>query len=112
MARSNEPLWWAPFMAGAGMSAFFMPILIVITSIALARGWVDEPQLYKLMQSYMVRIPLALLVSLSLIHAAHRLRFLLVDLGLKHIRGLISVVCYGAALVGTVLAILAIRISS
>jgi fumarate reductase subunit D len=111
MARSNEPLWWAPFMAGAGVAALLMPATIVITSIGVALGWIDEEGLWRLLRSPWVRAYLFVLISLSLFHAAHRLRFVLVDLGLKAIRSAIAVVCYASAVVGTVLAaVLALRL--
>ena len=111
MARSNEPLWWAPFMAGAGVAALFMPATIFLTSIGVVLGWIDEEGLTRLLRSPWVRAYLFVLISLSLFHAAHRLRFVLVDLGLKAIRNLVAVVCYTSAIVGSVLAaVLALRL--
>lgn len=106
MARSNEPLWWAPFFAGAGVSALLMPATIVVTSIAVAAGWIDEERLRALLGNTWVRVYLAVLISLSLFHAVHRIRFVLVDLGLKAIRGPIAVLCYGSALAGTAAALM------
>jgi fumarate reductase subunit D len=97
-------------MAGAGVSALLMPATIVITSLGVALGWIDEEGLWRLLHNPWVRVYLFILISLSLFHAAHRLRFVLVDLGLKAIRNLIALVCYGSAIVGTVLAaVLALR---
>jgi fumarate reductase subunit D len=104
MARSNEPLWWVPFMAGAGASAFLMPITIVITSIAVGLGWITWDQMYRLLNNPLVRIYLVVLISLSLFHAAHRLRFVLIDLLTP--RGALSLICYGSAIVGTVVVII------
>lgn len=106
MARSNEPLWWAPFMAGAGVAALLMPVTIFLTSVAVLSGWLGEERLWELMGNPFVRVYLFVLISLSLFHAAHRLRFVLIDLGLKSVRGLISVFCYGAAIAGTLVTIL------
>jgi fumarate reductase subunit D len=106
MAKSNEPLWWAPFMAGAGLAAFFMPATIFLTSIAVAAGWLDEDRLWRLLNNPFVRLYVFLLIALPLFHAAHRLRFILVDLGLKAAHKIIAVLCYGSAIVGTVLAAL------
>jgi len=49
---------------------------------------------------------LFILISLSLFHALHRIRFILVDLGLKEAKGMIATVCYGIAFVGTFVALL------
>jgi fumarate reductase subunit D len=110
MARSNEPLWWAPFMAGAGVAALLMPVTIFLTSVAVMSGWLGEEPLRSLLDNTFVRLYLFVLIALSLFHAAHRLRFVLIDLGLKSIRGFVSALCYGAAIVGTLLTIvLALR---
>lgn len=106
MARSNEPLVWAPFFAGAGMSALLMPVTIVLTGLALAAGWISASQLYAAANHPLGRLYLFVLVSLSLFHALHRIRFILVDLGLKSIRGAIGVACYGAAVLGSFFAAL------
>jgi fumarate reductase subunit D len=90
-------------MAGAGLSAFFMPATIFLTSIAVATGWMTEEKLRALLANPLVRIYLVVLISLSLFHAAHRLRFVLIDL--LTARGALSLICYGTAIVGTVAAI-------
>ena len=36
--NTNEPFWWALFMAGAGMIGMFLPILILVFGIALPLG--------------------------------------------------------------------------
>jgi fumarate reductase subunit D len=93
-------------MAGAGVAALLMPATIALTSIGVALGWIDENGLWKLLSSPWVRAYLFVVLFLSLFHAAHRLRFVLVDLGLKAVQGLVAVVCYGSAIVGTVFAAL------
>jgi len=111
MAKSNEPVWWAPFMGGAGIAALLMPITIFLTSVAVAADWLTEQRLWDLLGNPLARVYLFVLISLSLFHAAHRLRFVLIDLGLKAARDVIGVLCYGSAILGTVLAAtLALRI--
>ena len=105
MAKSNEPLVWLPFFAGAGLSALLMPILIVITLIA-SYGGIPANDLHALLNHWLVRLILFLLISLSLFHALHRIRFILVDLGLKAAHGLIAALCYGFAIMGTLVALL------
>jgi fumarate reductase subunit D len=106
MARSNEPLWWAPFFAGAGIAALLMPITIVLTSLAVAGGWMTAARLFDLLHYPLTRIVLFILISLSFFHAFFRIRFMLVDFGLKHFRGLIVAICNGLAIVGTVVALI------
>ena|SRR5436190_23706031 len=105
MAKSNEPLVWAPFFAGAGLSALLMPVLIVIVLFASYAG-PESFNLRGLINHWFVRIVLFILISLSLFHALHRIRFILVDLGLKAAHGLIAVLCYGLAVMGTLIALL------
>ena len=103
MARSNEPLWWAPFMAGAGIAALLMPITIFLTSIAVYLRWVDEAGVWRMLRNRYVLVYLLVLIVFSLFHAAHRLRYVLTDL--LTARGALALLCYGSAVVGTVVAI-------
>jgi len=105
MAKSNEPLVWAPFFAGAGVSALLMPVFIVILLVASYTG-PESLDLRGLVSHWLVRLVLFFLVSLSLFHAVHRIRFILVDLGLKSAHGLIAALCYGFAVMGTLVALL------
>lgn len=107
MGRSNEPFWWALFSAGGVVAAFLMPITIVITSFGVALGWVSSAQLFMLLKNPLVRVYLVILISLPLFHWAHRFRFTLVDLGLKKAKGIIAVLCYGSAILGSALAVVA-----
>jgi len=104
MARSNEPLVWAPFFAGAGLSAMLMPILILVVLIG-SYGGLSSEDLRGLINHWYVRVVLFVLISMSLFHAVHRIRFILVDLGLKEAKHLIANVCYGFAIIGTLLAL-------
>ena len=106
MAKSNEPLVWSLFSAGGVISAFLVPILIVLLGIAMPLNLVtpDYTKLLSLVSHPLTRIVLFFLIALSLMHWAHRFRFTLVDLGLKSLSGLIAFVCYGAAIVGTIVA--------
>jgi fumarate reductase subunit D len=105
MAKSNEPLVWAPFFAGAGISALLMPVLIVIM-LATSYSGPDAFDLRGLLNNWLVRLILFFLISLSLFHAVHRIRFIFVDLGLKSASGLIAALCYGFAVMGTLVALL------
>ena len=105
MARSNEPLFWLPFFAGAGFAAFFMPVVILITIVA-GKGGIAANDLADLLEKPLTRLFLFILISLSLFHAVHRIRYILVDLGLKSGKGVIAALCYGFAIMGTLVAAL------
>jgi len=109
MAKSNEPIWWSLFSAGGVVAAFLVPVLILITGIAWPLGLLpgDALQFAKmqaLLSHPLTRVFCFVLISLPLFHWAHRFRFTLVDVGLKSIHTLIAVLCYGAAIVGTIAA--------
>ena len=104
MTKSNEPFWWAFFGAGGMVAALLMPITILLTSIGVAAGWLTEDRLRALLSNRLTRLYLFLLIALPLFHWAHRFRFTLVDLGLRSARGVITVLCYGSAILGTLVA--------
>jgi len=104
MARSNEPIWWSLFSAGGVVAAFFIPVTIVVTALAVPAGWVSDENFYSLLQQPLVRLYLFVLISLPLFHWAHRFRYVIADLGLRGGGRLPAIVCYGAAILGTVLA--------
>lgn len=109
MKKSNEPFWWALFGAGGVISAMFMPVLVFFFGLAMPLGWISGPNYEKLQamtELLPVRIFLFALISLSLLHWAHRFRFTLYDgLQVKHLNELIATICYGAAIFGSLVAI-------
>lgn len=106
--RTNDPFWWTLFGAGGTFSAFFIPVHVLLFGIAFPLGWIDPPgyeSLLELVQHPISRIYLFALISLSLFHWAHRFRYTLYDgLMLKHLEIYIVIFCYGAAIIGTVIA--------
>ena len=108
MAKSNEPFVWSLFSAGGVVAALLVPVLILLLGLAAPLGWVqlDYQELADLVRHPLTRLVLFALISLPLFHWAHRFRFTLVDLGLKKFSALIAYACYGAAVAGTMLALL------
>lgn len=105
MARSNEPLWWGPFSAGMMIDALCVPALILITGFLWPNHRATSAaQVQALINAVLPRLFLAVVISLSFFHGAHRLRFFLVDVGVKGGRTGIAVASYGLAILGTVLA--------
>jgi fumarate reductase subunit D len=105
MARTNEPIAWSLFGAGGVVAALLLPVMILLTGIAVPAGWISQSGLYNLVHHPLTRLYLFVVISLSLFHAAHRTRFVLIDLGLKPIAGLVAALCYTLAIVGTLLAV-------
>ena len=105
MAKSNEPIWWSLFSAGGVVAAFLIPITLVLTGFSVRLGWTTAEGLRELVVgSLLVKLYLFVIISLPLFHWAHRFRYVAVDLGVKGVGGLLAVLCYGAAIAGTVMA--------
>jgi len=108
MAKSNEPIWWSLFSAGGMVAAMILPILIIITGILVPFGLAgDDPLNFErihtaVAQNSYVKLILFIVINLPLFHWAHRFRFTLVDVGLKSMSTLISILCYGGAIAGTI----------
>lgn len=104
---SNEPFWWALFGAGGVVAAMVLPVLLILTGLAIPLGVVEAPDydsLRGLLSSPACRIVLFGIITLSLFHWAHRFRFTLYDgLQLKHLEALIVVLTYGVAIIATIL---------
>ena len=105
--KSNDPFFWSLFGAGGALSAMLIPAFLFLVGIATPLGWIDGPTPEKVeifLLHPLTRIVSFFIVSLSLFHWAHRFRFTLYDgLQLKHLFHLIAVICYGVALVGSLI---------
>ena len=105
MAKVNKALFWSLFAAGGTVTAFVFPVLALITLIA-ASGSPPEIMGFEQMQGMLAnwfgKLVALGIVSLGLWHAAHRLRSAMHAVGLRA-DGLVSLLGYGTALVGTVL---------
>ena len=105
MARSNEPIWWSLFSAGGVVAAFFLPVTLLITGIVVPFFGLEAEDLRVLVGHPLTRLYLFVLISLPMFHWAHRFRYVVVDLGLKGISSILPIVCYGTALVVTLVAL-------
>jgi fumarate reductase subunit D len=111
MSRSNEAFWWSLFMAGAGVAAMLIPVHIVLTGIVAPLSWSSTgafgyERMRALVSHPLTKLYLFVLISLPFFHCAHRVRHTLYDLGLglRRYQTPIAVLCYGAAMIGTVAA--------
>jgi fumarate reductase subunit D len=113
MAKSNEPMVWALFSAGGMIAAMVTPVLILITGIAIPLGIVGADAIdFGRAQAFAAhpigKLILLVLVVLPLWHGAHRFRFALIDLGFHGAKTALGVLCYGFALICSVLAVVAV----
>ena len=103
-----EPFLWLLFSAGGVMSALLMPSLLFLFGLAFPLGWLPAPshaRMVEVLGNPIVRLALFALCVLSLFHWAHRFRYTLYDgLQIKHLNEVITTVCYGGAIVGSLAA--------
>jgi len=104
-----EPFWWGLFMAGAGVIGILLPIEMIIFGWAIPLGTIpaaaySPSRMAALLGNPIVKLYLFVLISLPLFHWAHRFRYFVFDLGLRGARMPMAVLCYGAAVVGTIAA--------
>ena len=105
MARSNKPLVWSLFAAGGTVSAFVLPVIVLILILA-GHGQMPTALEYENIRAFAAswfgKLALFGVIALCLWHAAHRLRDALHGLGLRADKA-VAVTGYAAAAVGTLL---------
>lgn len=107
--RSNAPIFWALFGAGGMLAALTGPALVFMTARGLPlRSMLPADMLsYHNMQAFaqhgLGKLFLLAIVVLYMWHAAHRIYKSLHDVGI-HPGPVPKAVCYGSALVASVLA--------
>ena len=98
MRRGLTPLLWTLFSAGGTLAALLYPVHLFLTGLAFPLGWLEPPShehALGLLRQPLVRLYFFGLISLPLLHWAHRFRYTLYDgLSLKHLTPVIVVVCY------------------
>jgi fumarate reductase subunit D len=101
-----EAAAWLLFSAGGMASALLVPVLVLLFGVLFPLGILAPPDhagLAALLGHPLVGILLFGLCVLALLHWAHRFRYTLFDgLQLERQRTPINVLCYAAALAGTV----------
>jgi fumarate reductase subunit D len=106
--RSVEPWLWLLFSAGGVVAALVIPALLFLFGLAFPLGWLSPPahdHLLAVLRHPLTVVVLFFVCVLSLFHAAHRFRYTLYDgLQVQHLGPLISVFCYGGAIVGSLAA--------
>jgi succinate dehydrogenase subunit D len=100
--------WWFMFAQGGVIAAVLLPVHIVLNGILGPLGVVSvvEPDNTTILANPIVKLYLLVLIAVPFFHFAHRLRYLLVDLGLPAARSVpAQVIFYGAAIAVTLLTI-------
>jgi fumarate reductase subunit D len=105
--RRAEPFVWLGFSAGGMIAAVLMPVAAFIFAIALPLGWLSPGygHLSAVITHPVSIVLMAIGFVLLIIHAAHRLRYLLYDgLKIKH-KLLVGGLCYGGAVIAAAAAV-------
>jgi fumarate reductase subunit D len=104
--RRVEPLLWLLFSGGGVLAAVFLPVLMLLFGLAFPLGWISPPDrdhLLAVVSNPLTLLFLIVLLPMSLIHWAHRFRYVLQHgLGLERIEKRLAGLCYGGAVLGTV----------
>ncbi|HJN39784.1 MAG TPA: fumarate reductase subunit FrdD [Chloroflexota bacterium] len=110
MKGAHEAFWWSLFSAGGVVAAMLMPVLVFSTIVGPGLGWdvfVDAMQygrLNGLLANQLVKVVLFVSISLSLFHAFHRIRHLIMDLHIPVPGSPVAALSYLLAIAGTVAA--------
>jgi len=106
--RRVEPFVWLMFSGGGVVAAVFLPVLAFLFALAYPLGWLSRPDhahLQAVVANPLTIVVLLGLFVLMLVHSAHRFRYTLYD-GLQvKAKTTIAVLCYGAAAIGSIAAV-------
>ena len=105
MAIAKKSVVWGLFAAGGTVAAFLFPALIALF-LLVASGNVPDGLLYESIRGFAASMPgkflLFIVISLALWHAAHRLRVVFHDFGVRMDKTVARAV-YLVAAIGTVM---------
>jgi fumarate reductase subunit D len=103
--------WWFMFSQGGVIAALLIPVHILVQGILGPLGIVRVVDRHydtwiSILGNPIVKLYLLVLISIPFFHFAHRLRYLLVDLGVRAAKSLpAQVIFYGGAVVVTLVAV-------
>jgi fumarate reductase subunit D len=103
--------WWFMFAQGGGLAALVLPVHILVQGVLGPLGIVTVVDRHydtwiSILGNPIVKLYLLVLIALPFFHFAHRLRYLLVDLGVPAAKGVpAQVIFYGGAVAVTLVAV-------
>jgi fumarate reductase subunit D len=100
-----EPFVWLLFSAGGVVAALFLPVLLLLFGVAIPLGLLNAPDyghMLGVLRNPWTGLGLLGICALTLVHAAHRLRFTVEHMfQIRRYDPLIAALSYGGALLGT-----------
>lgn len=101
-----QGLLWATFATTAVIAAVLVPAHILIQGVLAPLGLVPafdrQPDTFAAaLSNFLVKLYLLVLIGTSFYTAAHRLRYLVHEMGVHAGKGLLAILMYGLAAVGT-----------
>jgi len=107
-----EPVIWVLFSAGMMVGGLLLPAWALVMGVAgplgIASTATSYDHFYALASNPLGRLVLLAAMALPLWGGAHHLRHLWLDFGGLRSDGLVGTLCYGGALLGSLLAIVAV----
>lgn len=103
--------WWFMFAQGGVIAAVLIPVHVLVQGILGPLGWVNVADRHydtwiNLLGNPIVKLYLLVLIAVPFFHFAHRLRYLLVDLGVPAAKSVpAQAIFYGGAVVVTLVTI-------
>lgn len=114
--RAHRPalahlFWWFMFSQGGILAAILLPVHILVQGVLGPLGIVPVVDRHydtwvNVLGNPIVKLYLLVLIAFPFFHFAHRLRYLLVDLGVPAARGMVAqAIFYGGAVAVTLVTI-------
>lgn len=103
--------WWFLFANGGGLAALVLPVHILVQGILGPLGIVPVVDQHydtwiSVLGNPIVKLYILALIAFSFFHFAHRLRYLLVDFGVRAAKSLpVQAIFYGGAVAVTLFAV-------
>jgi fumarate reductase subunit D len=103
----SHAFWWGLFAVGGMVAAVLLPVHILLQGVLGPLGIVPVVSGHydtfaAAVGHPLVKLYLFVLISLPLFLAAHRLRYFVLDLGLRSGGQAVALLCYGAAVLVTI----------
>jgi fumarate reductase subunit D len=93
-----------PFSGGMFVNALLLPAMVVAIGFLLPFDVLSTERMQEFLAHPLMRLVMFGIASLTFFHGAHRLRFVLLEIGLKALKPALPFICYGGALLGTLAA--------